>query len=453
MQPTAQCAFTAPYRNTSRNPSETCETLTVMRFLATLLTALPAEKASPSDGQSPGESESPKPSEEPGASESGKPSSDPSSTDPSKDPSSSPSGFLEPDPDKPTLPGLEPIVESAPNVVRPWLAFGIPIVASLVITWLVWFIFARILRKRPRVKEQLGRLQIPVFCLLLSVGLMFGTPGVFRDEEISIPLAVILKVAAVASITWLAVAVLSVVEISVIVHYEESGDPRQVAKLRTQMTLMRRLVTAIVLVLGVGAVLLMIPSVRAMGATVLASAGLISVVAGLAVQGVLTNVFAGLQLAFSDAIRVEDIVVVEGQRGNVKEITLTYVVVKLVDGRKMILPSTYFTTTPFENWSRGGEEIKGSVVLDLSWDAPVTALRNRVEQLLDATELWDGRFSETVVTNAAGGNMQLTVVVSARNPGDLWDLKNYIREHLVDEVMQKYPDALPKVVPGSQPPA
>ena len=419
-----------------------------MRFLANWFTALPAEKASPkaSDGASDGASDSASPD----ASESSQPST---GSSPSAEPSSSPSGFLEPDPSEPTLPGLEPIVENAPSTLRPWLAFGIPIVAALIITWLVWFILARLLRKRPRVKEQLGRLQIPVFCLLLSVGLMFGTPGVIEDEGFAVALAVILKVAAVASITWLAVTVLSVVEVSVIVHYEESGDPRQVAKLRTQMTLMRRLVTAIVLVLGVGAVLLMIPSVRAMGATVLASAGLISVVAGLAVQGVLTNVFAGLQLAFSDAIRVEDIVVVEGQRGNVKEITLTYVVVKLVDGRKMILPSTYFTTTPFENWSRGGEEIKGSVVLDLSWDAPVTALRKRVEQLLDATELWDGRFSETVVTNAAGGNMQLTVVVSARNPGDLWDLKNYIREHLVDEVMQKYPDALPKVVPGSQPPA
>ena len=320
-----------------------------MRFLANWFTALPAEKASPkaSDGASDSAS--------PDASESSQPST---GSSPSAEPSSSPSGFLEPDPSEPTLPGLEPIVDNAPSPLRPWLAFGIPIVAALIITWLVWFILARILRKRPRIKEQLGRLQIPVFCLMLSVGLMFGTPGVIEDEGFAVALAVILKVAAVASITWLAVTVLSVVEVSVIVHYEESGDPRQVAKLRTQMTLMRRLVTAIVLVLGVGAVLLMIPSVRAMGATVLASAGLISVVAGLAVQGVLTNVFAGLQLAFSDAIRVEDIVVVEGQRGNVKEITLTYVVVKLVDGRKMILPSTYFTTTPFENWSRGGEEIK-----------------------------------------------------------------------------------------------
>ncbi|MCT1686694.1 mechanosensitive ion channel family protein [Pseudoglutamicibacter cumminsii] len=414
-----------------------------MRFLANWFTALPAEKASPkaSDGASDGASDSASPD----ASESSQPST---GSSPSAEPSSSPSGFLEPDPSEPTLPGLEPIVENAPSTLRPWLAFGIPIVAALIITWLVWFILARLLRKRPRVKEQLGRLQIPVFCLLLSVGLMFGTPGVIEDEGFAVALAVILKVAAVASITWLAVTVLSVVEVSVIVHYEESGDPRQVAKLRTQMTLMRRLVTAIVLVLGVGAVLLMIPSVRAMGATVLASAGLISVVAGLAVQGVLTNVFAGLQLAFSDAIRVEDIVVVEGQRGNVKEITLTYVVVKLVDGRNVILPSTYFTTTPFENWSRGGEEINGSVTLDLRWDAPVAALRKRVDQLLDATDLWDGRYSETVVTNAAGGNMELTVMLSARNPGDLWDLKNYIRENLVHEVMTKYPESLPKVVGG-----
>ena len=212
------------------------------------------------------------------------------------------------------------------------------------------------------------------------------------------------------------------------------------------------MVAALIITLAVAGALLTIPEVRALGAGLLASAGLISVVAALAVQSSLANVFAGLQIAFTDAIRVNDTVVVETQRGTIEEITLTYVVVLLLDGRRMIIPSTHFTTTPFENWSRRSTEISGFVLLDLNWNAPIEHLRTRTQQLLASTDLWDGRIGDLNVTDAIGGILKVTIGVSARNPGDLYELRNYVREHLIAELGKDYPDALPKpLMPGAAP--
>ena len=125
-------------------------------------------------------------------------------------------------------------------------------------------------------------------------------------------------------------------------------------------------------------------------------------------------------------------------------------VVLLLDGRRIIIPSTYFTTTPFENWSRRSTEINGTVLLDLNWNAPIEHLRSRTEQLLASTDLWDGRVSTLNVTDAVGGIVKVTIMLSSRNPGDLWELRNFIREQLISELRRDYPDALPKpLMPGT----
>ena len=147
----------------------------------------------------------------------------------------------------------------------------------------------------------------------------------------------------------------------------DTADNRIARRVRTQVLILRRLTLVVVVVIAAGAILLGFPGVEAVGASVLASAGLVSVVAGLAAQSTLANVFAGIQLAFSDAIRIDDVVVVEGQWGLIEEITLSYVVVHIWDDRRLVLPSTYFTTTPFENWTRRNSELLGAVELDLDW--------------------------------------------------------------------------------------
>ena len=366
----------------------------------------------------------------------------------SAEPSPTPSGT-----DEPIIPALPQIEADVPDWMRPVLSILIPFVAAALVTWIVWIVLDRVLRRRERLHQQIGRLRAPVFALMLSLGLLIGTGGLIPDHVWAKVASIGLLVALIASLTWLLVVLISVFEASILEHYEaDAENPRRLAKMKTQITLLKRVVTAIVLFCGVGAVLLMIPAVQQLGTTILASAGLASVVVGLAVQGVLANVFAGLQVAFTDAIRVDDVVVVETQQGRIKEITLTYVVVAMADGRNMILPSTYFTTTPFENWSRGGAEIKGNVLLDLNPNAPVDMIRRRVTQLLEASDLWDGRTGTTQVTGAEGGIIKLTITVSARNPGDLYDLRNHIRERVVAELQERDPEALPRFIPPAPAP-
>jgi small-conductance mechanosensitive channel len=198
-------------------------------------------------------------------------------------------------------------------------------------------------------------------------------------------------------------------------------------------------------VLAAAAMLLTFPSARAAGASILASAGVISIVAGLAAQTSLANVFAGLQLAFTDAIRVDDVVVVEEEWGRIEEITLTYVVVHIWDDRRLVLPSTYFTTTPFQNWTRKESAVLGSVELDVDWSVPFDAMRAELDRLLTDHPLWDRRVGVLQVTDAVGSVVRVRVLVSAPDAGALFDLRCQVREGLVVWLQRDHAYGLPRV--------
>lgn len=220
-------------------------------------------------------------------------------------------------------------------------------------------------------------------------------------------------------------------------------DNRQARRIRTQVLIIRRLTVAVLVIIAVGAILLTFDGVEAAGASVLASAGLISVVAGLAAQSTLGNVFAGMQLAFSGSIRVDDVVVVEQQWGRIEEITLTYVVVHLWDDRRFVLPSTYFTSTPFENWTRTNSELLGAVEMDLDWRVRPGEMREELDRILDRTELWDRRVKVLQVTDAVQGYVRVRVLATSHDAPSLFDLRCYIREELVEWIQRTHPDALP----------
>lgn len=219
---------------------------------------------------------------------------------------------------------------------------------------------------------------------------------------------------------------------------------RAARRAQTQLTFLQRLATVTIWIVAVSAALLTFPEMQAFGASLLASAGLAGIIAGLAAQSTLANVFAGVQIAFSDAIRVDDIVIVEGEWGRIEEITLTYVVVRIWDDRRLVVPSTYFTTTPFENWTRTGSELLGSIELDLDWRVSPAAMRERLNEVLDATPLWDRRVSVLQVSNATGGFVRVRVLVSTADAGALFDLRNYVREQLVEWVQRESPASMPR---------
>ncbi len=181
------------------------------------------------------------------------------------------------------------------------------------------------------------------------------------------------------------------------------------------------------------------------GATILASAGVIGIVAGLAAQSSLSNLFAGLQLAFTNALRMEDVVVVEGEWGRIEEITLTYVVLRVWDDRRLILPSTYFTTTPFQNWTRKESAVLGTVEMDLDWRVPLAEVRAELDRTLAASTLWDGRTGVLQVTDATGRLVRIRAVVSGVDGPTVFDLRCQVREALVEYLKREHPEALPVV--------
>ncbi len=245
----------------------------------------------------------------------------------------------------------------------------------------------------------------------------------------------------IAALTWLLASLVLVAERRAIARYgggdDEISDADRIwRRVRTQVTVLRRLAIAIVVVLGAAAILMTFPRFSDIGTTVFASAGVLSVVAGLAAQTSLGAVFAGMQIAFSGAIRVGDVVQLEDGQwwGRIEEITLSYVVVRLWDERRLVLPCTYFTTEPFENWTRSATEIMGTVEFDVDFSVPCDQMRAELDRLLADSDLWDGRRGVLQVTDAVGGVVRVRIVVSAPNAGALFDLRCAVREGMVNWV-------------------
>jgi small-conductance mechanosensitive channel len=223
----------------------------------------------------------------------------------------------------------------------------------------------------------------------------------------------------------------------------EDQSDAETRRLATQFRLVRRLANAIIGILAVGFALFVFPQVQALGAGVLASAGVLSVVGALAAQAVLGNLFAGIQLAFSNAIRVGDVVVVEGEWGTIGEITLSYVVIHIWDERRLIVPSTHFTSNSFETWTRKSSKVMGTVYMDLDWRVPLDKVRKEFQSFLQKNPLFDGRVSSLLVTDAVGGYVQVRFLISASDSSRQWDLRCEVREHMVTWIQKNHPSALP----------
>jgi small-conductance mechanosensitive channel len=215
-------------------------------------------------------------------------------------------------------------------------------------------------------------------------------------------------------------------------------------KIRTQLQFVRRLVLTIVIILTLCAILLNFDHLRKIGAGLLTGVGVGGIIIGFAAQKSLGNFLAGFQIAFTQPIRIDDVLVVEGEWGRVEEITLTYVVLNIWDQRRLILPINYFIEKPFQNWTRTGSEILGTVFLYLDYTVPIEPLRSELTRLLNASPLWDKRVNALQVTNASERTIEIRALMSAHNSGQAFDLRCYVRENLVNFIQQHYPGSFPK---------
>ena len=279
----------------------------------------------------------------------------------------------------------------------------------------------------------------------IGLGIALVNPHL-SDWEGSALTAVLMRmflIIAIGCLTWMGYAAAWVFEDAA--KARQNADQGRSRRFETRAQVLRRFTQGLIVLIGVAAAIGTFEAARHAMTTILASAGVISVIFGLAAQQTLGNVFAGMQLAFTDAIRVGDVVVAgeKKETGSVEEITLSYVVVRIWDERRLIIPSRYFTQTPFENWTRRAAAQLGTVELKLDWSAPMTLIRAKVEQLLTATDLWDGRTWGVQITDSDEYTVTVRVLVSAKNSGHLSDLRAYMREQLISWIVAEEPWARP----------
>jgi small-conductance mechanosensitive channel len=281
---------------------------------------------------------------------------------------------------------------------------------------------------------------------LIIVALLLVLPATpLRGEPLFVALH-LLSLALIGAVAWLATKILFVAEESALEWLRvDVPNNRRVRRIRTQVALLRRLTAAVIVVVAVAAMLMTFSPLQALGASLLASAGVAGAIAGLAAQTTLAQVFAGLQLAMSDALRLDDVVVVENEWGRIEELNLTHVVVRLWDERRLVLPTTYFTTTPFQNWTRYEARVIGAVLLHLDYTTPMDDLREEARRVVESSALWDRRDWVLQVVDTTPTTMVVRVLASARDGPTAWDLRCEIREALITYLEAHHPGALPRM--------
>ncbi|MDA8263892.1 MAG: mechanosensitive ion channel [Actinomycetota bacterium] len=266
------------------------------------------------------------------------------------------------------------------------------------------------------------------------------TPSIKRLIEHAIIILIVL------AMSWLAIRMTYVLEDLVLGRFRvDAPDNLRARRIQTQLRVLRRLVAVVIVVVAVAVILLSFASVRDAGAGLLASAGLVGIVLGIAAQSSITNLIAGIQIAVSQPIRIDDVVVVQGHWGRVEEINLNYVVVKIWDLRRLILPVSVLVNEPFENWTRNAANLLEWVHLELDYRTPIPALRERFLSILHDSPNWDGSVSSLQVTSAGPSTIQVRALMSARDSSAGWDLQCAVREQLIDFLQAEYPESLPRI--------
>ncbi len=312
-----------------------------------------------------------------------------------------------------------------------------------------WIIFRLILRKTvsPAHHVALRRFRKPVFCLFLIAAGMLATPTFGLSNYAEDSIEHVLHVAFIVCLTWLLICAVYAVEDILLRRYDISAaDNLRARRVRTQMAVMRRLAIGFIGVLGVGLVLYTFNHTRLWqaGAGLLASAGLASLALAAAAKSTVSNLLAGIQIAFTEPIRLDDVVIVDGQWGRVEEITSAYVVVCIWNLQRLIVPLSYFIENPFQNWTRTSANLIGTFYIYADYTCPIEPLREEFVRVLKSTELWDGKAQVLQVTDLFEQTMQIRALLSAADSGKLFDLRCYAREKMIGFLQQKYPQCLPK---------
>jgi small-conductance mechanosensitive channel len=321
--------------------------------------------------------------------------------------------------------------------------------AGLIIYQLSFYFLKRWGRKKKRFLPSLlsTRIYYPGLALviLLTVSLAFGLFGGAIGPQTSSIIKHTLQVLGIGATGFLMIRIIEVLNKITLHHYTDK-DPLNYSlrKAKTKFQLIERVLNSVIVFGAVAIMLMTFDSIRQVGSTLLASAGVVGIIIGFAAQRSLGTLFAGVQIAISQPIRIDDSVVVEGTFGTVSEITLTYVVINCWDGKRLVVPINYFIEQPFENWTRTSPEVIAKVFIHTDYSLPIEEVRQEFMKWVEAHPLWDKRVRGLHVTGADDQTMEIRLIISAKNSSDSSDLENFMREKLIVHIREKYPWALPK---------
>lgn len=339
----------------------------------------------------------------------------------------------------------ETVATQAVDVASALVIMAAAVVVALLLHWLVARVLFRLKRADRFAQEVSERCRWPAMATTTMLALLASAPFTDLPEALLPGLLRGLQIATIVAAAWWAIRLTIAVEVTILstLDLTDVDAAPHVRRRQTQAVLIRRLAVAGIVMIALGAVLLTFDTARSLGTSLLASAGVLGLVAGIAAQAALGNVVAGVQIAIAEPIKLDDVVVVEGEWGNIEEISLTYVVVRTWDRRRLVLPTSYFVSTPFTNWTRDSTQIIGAVVWHLDHRTPVGPMRTEFHRQVDASPLWDGDIASLQVIDTTETTIQVRGVVTASDSTGVWNLRCELREGLLAWLRDHHPEALP----------
>jgi small-conductance mechanosensitive channel len=319
------------------------------------------------------------------------------------------------------------------------------IVVRVLYRWFVGWLARLAGRLSPFLKTLIARGEGPLSAILVTITLAAALPAARFPATATVMVGHLLLIVFILAIGWAAIRALDLgADLYLRRFRTDAADNLLARKHATQVHILRRTTQSVLAIITIAAALMTVAEVRQYGLSLFASAGAAGVIIGLAARPVLSNLIAGIQIAMTQPIRVEDAVVVEGEWGWIEKITSAYIVVRIWDLRRLIVPLSYFIEKPFQNWTYETTQLLGTVHLRVDYTVPIDRLRRQLEEIVRASPLWDGRAAALQVTEALADAIELRALVSARNASDLWDLRCEVREKLIAFVLREYPEALPR---------
>ncbi len=332
----------------------------------------------------------------------------------------------------------------------PFVITLILLAGALLLAWALQAALIRLVPRRLRERRHgldllLARARRPLFFGLAVLFLGMAVPAAPLPPRIGNVALYVLSAAFIVLLGWCAIIAIDVLTASQLARHngDIQNDPTA-RKHATQWQVLRRSSHVLTILITLAAALMAFPGVRAYGVSLLASAGAAGLILGLAARPLLSNLIAGIQIAITQPLRIEDAVVINGQWGWIEEITSTYVVVRIWNWQRMVVPLAWLLEQPFQNWTRESAELIGAVTWQVDYTVPVDVLRRKLDEIVRASKLWSGKVVALQVTDALAQTMELRALVSARNSGDAWDLRCLVREQMIAFLQADYPHALPK---------